>query len=577
MDREGVSMQVPGVEQRARALALRHAAGTEIRDAPGDLSAAIIDAAPYLVVVGDIATGCVLRMNRLAQSVTGLAEQQVRGRPLWETVLTPEDRPALELAYGAAGGALGHHSAYPTATGGERRIVWSISFLEDEHGVRCHVVLTGVDLSTSAATSGLFSHVMRDAAAVALVGTDLHGRVTFCNPAAEAMLGRPALSLLAKPLPMTIFEPTELHDRAAKLGVPADLRLLTADLSRLDRRRRDVNLGTLDRRARREGSAKDRAGQRGRSISWDWTLVRADGSRFTAAVAVTTLADAEGRTTGYLASAEDVTEARRSRNLLVAGLEREVEAVRRLEALDRAKSDFVATVSHELRTPITNISGYAELLLSGHGGHLTDAQMSMLDAIRRSGGRLGVLADNLLTLSSFESGEFTLVPEDVDLRVVMQQAESAVRPLIVERRLDVAFRAPDRPVMISGDPKHLTRVLLNLLSNALKFTEDGGTITCSVDVEADQAVLRVTDTGIGIPQEEQDKLFTNFFRSSTAQARAIQGIGLGLAVVETIVRRHGGQVSVASDHLRGSTFTVRLPLVGVSVRAEPWCAREGAA
>ena len=571
-------MQVRGVDRRARALVTGDPSRTRSRT--DDLSSAVVDAAPYLIVVADIATGCVVRLNRLAESVTGLSQEQVRGRLLWETVLTPDDRPALEMAYAAQGGALGHHSAYRTDAGNERRVVWSISFLEDARGARRQVVLTGVDLSGAAsAASGLFSHVMRDAGAVALVGTDVGGRVTFCNPAAEAMLGRPALSLLGRPLPLEIFDQAELRDRAAKLDLPVDLRLLTADLSRLDRRRRDVNLGTLDRRARREGgSARDRAGQRDRPIAWDWTLVRADGTPFTASITVTAVADAHGRPTGYLASAEDVTEARRSRNLLLAGLEREAEAVRRLEALDRAKSDFVATVSHELRTPITNISGYTELLLSGHGGHLTEAQLAMLDAIRRSGGRLGVLADNLLTLSSFETGEFVMCPEELDLRVVLRDAEGVLRPLIADRRIDVVFLTPDEPVTVSGDGRHLSRVLLNLLSNALKFTDDGGTVTCSVEIEADEAVLRVSDTGIGIPQEEQDKLFTHFFRSSTAQERAIQGVGLGLAVVDSIVRRHGGQVRVDSTHLRGSTFTVRLPLSGVSVRAEPpWRSREGAA
>src|SRR3954454_6996864 len=332
-------MQALGADRRARTLAPR--------DLPADdLSSAILDAAPYLIVVSDLATGCILRMNRLAQAVTGVSEECARGRLLWETILGPEDRPALDMACRAAGGALGHHTTITSATGAERRIVWSLSFLEDERGRRQSLVLTGVDVSSASASSGLFSHVMRDAAAAALVGTDLEGRVTFCNPAAEAMLGYPALSLLGRPLPLGIFDPDELNDRADKLGVPADLRLLTQDLSRLDRRRHEVQIGTLDRRAgRREGSAKDRAGGRGRSIAWDWTLLRADGSRFTAAVAVTTIADASGRKGGYLASAEDVTEARRSRNLLLSGLEREVEAVRRLEALDRAKSDFVATVS----------------------------------------------------------------------------------------------------------------------------------------------------------------------------------------------------------------------------------------
>src|SRR3954451_25164079 len=199
--REGVSMQLRGPDPGASALIRRPPPCTGLRRPP-DLPRAVIDAAPYLIVVAEIATGCVLRMNRLAEAVTRLSEDEVRGRLVWDTVLTREDRPALEMAYAASGGALGHHSTYLTADGGERRVVWSISFVEDETGHRRHVLLTGVALSRPTAVSGLFSHVMRDATAVALVGTDVQGRVTFVNPAAEAMLGYPALSLLGEQLPL---------------------------------------------------------------------------------------------------------------------------------------------------------------------------------------------------------------------------------------------------------------------------------------------------------------------------------------------------------------------------------------
>lgn len=264
---------------------------------------------------------------------------------------------------------------------------------------------------------------------------------------------------------------------------------------------------------------------------------------------------------GYLGVAQDVTEQRRSRNLLVAGLEREAEAVRRLKELDRAKDDFVATVSHELRTPITSILGYVEILLDTGSTELDPAHVEMLRVIQRNSDRLRALAEDLLTLSSFESGEFTLNVAEVDLHAVVEHVQEALRPLIADRRLETTFDVPRREVIVPGDSAHLERLLFNLLSNALKFTEDGGSVRCSLRLSGDEAVLEVSDTGIGIPLEEQEQLFTRFFRSSTAQALAIPGTGMGLAIVASIVHRHGGTVGLASTEGQGTTVSVRLPIL----------------
>ena len=257
----------------------------------------------------------------------------------------------------------------------------------------------------------------------------------------------------------------------------------------------------------------------------------------------------EGDVVGYLAVANDVTEQRRSRHLLVAGLEKEAQAVRRLQELDRAKDDFVATVSHELRTPITSILGYIELLLDGDPAGLDEDQMDMLRAVQRNGDRLRALADDLLTLSSFESDEFALHVTDVDLGDVVRRVEEALRPVVSERRLEIRFDTPTQPLTISGDAAHLERVLFNLMSNALKFTEDGGSIVCALRGEPGRAVLEVRDTGIGIPEEDQAQLFTRFFRSAAAQERAIQGTGMGLAIVSSIVARHGGDIGDVQPEL----------------------------
>jgi signal transduction histidine kinase len=226
-----------------------------------------------------------------------------------------------------------------------------------------------------------------------------------------------------------------------------------------------------------------------------------------------------------------------------------------------AKTEFVATVSHELRTPMTSISGYVELLQEEAAGELTHDQASFVEAIRRNSDRLTALANDLLVLSSLESGTFGHEPKNVDLGLVISSAQIALEPAIASRGLDVTFERPPGPVMVHGDARDLETLATNLVSNALKFTEDGGWVRCVLKRDGGHVSLVVSDNGIGIPEAEISNLFTRFFRSSTALEKAIQGSGLGLTIVDSIVKSHHGDISVVSEHLGGSTFTVNLPLI----------------
>lgn len=226
-----------------------------------------------------------------------------------------------------------------------------------------------------------------------------------------------------------------------------------------------------------------------------------------------------------------------------------------------AQADLVATVSHELRTPITSIAGSVELLQLLAGGHLSPEQTRLVDTIARGSSRLTALADNLLVMA--RTNVRAQPPEHVrlDLTHVMSAAHRVLETAIAAKSVDVSFTIPADPVMVVGNPADLEAVVTNLVSNALKFTEDGGWVHCTLRASADSAFIEVSDNGLGIPQDEQGKLFTRFFRSSTAYEHMIQGTGLGLTIVASIARSHGGEVSVVSDHLQGSTFVVTLPLV----------------
>jgi hypothetical protein len=148
----------------------------------------------------------------------------------------------------------------------------------------------------------------------------------------------------------------------------------------------------------------------------------------------------------------------------------------------------------------------------------------------------------------------------VDLVDVVHAAHAALQPVLNGRDLDVVFEMPRVPVFVRGDAANLERLVLNLVTNAVKFTEDGGWVRCKLHLMDHRVRLEVSDNGIGIPEEEQGELFTRFFRSSTAVDRAIQGSGLGLTIVESIAHAHGGDISVVSSPSHGTTFTVNLPL-----------------
>jgi signal transduction histidine kinase len=156
---------------------------------------------------------------------------------------------------------------------------------------------------------------------------------------------------------------------------------------------------------------------------------------------------------------------------------------------------------------------------------------------------------------------FDYVDRIFDLRAAISAAYGVVAPSWEDRELDVTLRLPEEPVPLLGDRDMIERVTLNLLSNAVKFTPDGGAIQVELDVDGDHAELVVTDSGIGVPEQEQAQLFNRFFRSTLAQKQAIPGSGLGLSITRAIVEKHGGAVSFTSEAGVGTSFRVRLPVV----------------
>jgi signal transduction histidine kinase len=233
---------------------------------------------------------------------------------------------------------------------------------------------------------------------------------------------------------------------------------------------------------------------------------------------------------------------------------REVTADREL---DRMRDAFVATVSHELRTPLTSISGFLEMMEEEEHA-LGDAGRQYLDVIRRATDRLHALVEDLLLVAQIEARRIELELTPVDLAQVAVRSAEAARPTAAEKRIALDVVA-DEPPPVLADEKRLSQVLDNLISNAVKFTPDGGTVTVTVGRNGAGARVVVADSGIGVPLEEQKQVFSRFFRASTATRRAIPGTGLGLAICHALIEQHNGSIEFSSREGEGTEVTVILP------------------
>jgi len=234
--------------------------------------------------------------------------------------------------------------------------------------------------------------------------------------------------------------------------------------------------------------------------------------------------------------------------------------------LDRLKDDFVATVSHELRTPLTSMMGFLEMIREGEAGQLTDEQKRFLAIVYRSSERLQRLVGDLLFVARLDANGLQLQFAEAHLDDVARDCVEANAALARSREIELKGEIGDVPA-VWGDRDRLQQLVSNLVSNALKFTPAGGAVTVRVFTAGGDVVLEVADTGIGIPESEQERLFQRFFRSSTATEQAIPGTGLGLVISKAIAEAHGGRVSVSSVVGEGTCFRVELPLEPEEVAA----------
>ena len=274
--------------------------------------------------------------------------------------------------------------------------------------------------------------------------------------------------------------------------------------------------------------------------------IRKDGIIIEASLAVSPIRDKDDNVIGFLHLARDVTEKKRYEQ--------------RLKELDKMKSAFVSNVSHELRTPLTAIKASADNMLDRLIGDLNGKQVGYLTRIKSNSDRLARLINDLLDLSTIEAGKIDLRPTKLPLVTLVREAAESLRPVAAEKLINLTVMSADLEVIAWADRDKVIQVLMNLIGNALKFAPTGGKVTIAVAKNsAAWMQISVTDTGLGIPAEEVNKVFGRFYQIGQAGTQKTQGTGLGLAISKALVEMHGGKIWVESEAGKGSTFSFTLP------------------
>ena len=235
---------------------------------------------------------------------------------------------------------------------------------------------------------------------------------------------------------------------------------------------------------------------------------------------------------------------------------------RRLLELDQLKTEFLARVSHDLRTPLNSIIGFSDLITGEVGGRVNKKHAEFISAINRNGHALLAMINDLLDLSSLESGHVHLRLEAVTLKTLLEDLKAATLPVL--ENAGVIAQWPDEQSLADKtalvDRRRIVQVLVNLVDNARKFTPRGGSVTVVMDSDAKEVRFVVADTGPGIPASESDRIFAPYYqRPSGGMVAGAPGVGLGLAIVKSIVERHGGVIGLDSGIGKGCRFKVTLP------------------
>jgi PAS domain S-box-containing protein len=379
-------------------------------------------------------------------------------------------------------------------------------------------------------TKARLQGLVDSATQVSIIAADTNGLIQVFNSGAEKMLQYKAHEVEGLRTPEMFHDPAECLERS---------KVLSREFGR------PIQGNEVFVAHARIGKSEER----------EWTYVRKDGSRLDVSLAVTAVTNSSGVVEGFLGVAIDITVRKTLERELRLNNEKLILQTRSAEEANRAKSEFLAAMSHEIRTPMNAILGMADVLWDSD---LDADQRQYVEVFRRAGSNLLSLINNILDLSKIESGHFELECVEFDLEDVADQAIELIAGKA--RAKDLALLAnlsPKLATTLMGDPTRLRQVLINLLGNAIKFTESGEvllTVQPHESGEAGRIEFAVSDTGIGIPAAKLDTIFEDFTQADSSTTRKYGGTGLGLGISQRLVRQMGGDLTVTSTVGKGSTF-----------------------
>ena len=495
---------------------------------PEMLLAAIVDSSDDAIISKNL-DGIITSWNRSARLIFGYTPAEAIGRPM--TILLPADRKAEEaeiLQRVRRGERIDHiETVRQRKDGSLLDVAATISPIQSVGGeiVGASAVLRDITERKRGDRAGLLLASIVSSSEDAIISKSLDGIITSWNEGAQRIFG---------------YAVDEAVGRSVLMLVPAD--------------RKEEEPAILARLRRGE-----------RVDHFETIRVRKDGQHFPVSLTISPMRDSTGRVVGASKIARDITELKRIAGEREQLLQSERAARAQAEHANRMKDDFIATVSHELRTPLNAIVGWTAVLREGdHGPEVAEG----VEVIQRNALAQAQLIEDLLDLGRIASGKLALQAVGIDLAELVREATAAVGPGAAARSLEIKIALEHGMAAIRGDKQRLQQVLGNLLTNAIKFTPDGGTVRLTTRRRHSSVEIEVADNGCGMAPDFLPHVFERFRQADSSTTRRFGGLGIGLALVKQLVELHGGTVRADSPGLgEGSTFTIVLPSASPATRA----------